>query len=247
MLNIVMKPPYKCCCKQLNVKAHFISPNVNDITQEHQKAIKAMEFLLMALQCLDGIHKLTKSKKIKVTIDGQGADEQLGGYLHYFHSYIASSSIFNLFQNMYHCLKIPGSRNFVIRGFILKIISIVIGKNNTELLLNKLGISFSFNLNETLAKQFQQSLVNLLYNADRQSMAHSVESRLPFMDYRLVEFYSLFQHVTKYIKDGQNILQGWHLIRSFRMRFVGEKIKWVGPYQKRYGLAQILINGLTSS
>ena len=35
---------------------------------------------------------------------------------------------------------------------------------------------------------FQQNLSNLLFYGDRQSMAWSVESRLPFMDYRLVDF-----------------------------------------------------------
>lgn len=191
----------------LNVKSHFITPNVNDIVDEHMKAIKSMEFLFDGT-AMSGWHtyKLTKSKNIKVTIDGQGADEQLGGYLHYFHSYIGSSSIFTIFNKMYYCFKIPGSRNFVLRGFILKILSIIIGKKNTESLLKKFGINFTFNLNETLAIQFQQSLVNLLYNADRQSMAHSVESRLPFMDYRLVEFlfsvpacYKIHNGWTKYI------------------------------------------------
>lgn len=191
----------------LNVKSHFITPNVNDIVDEHMKAIKSMEFLFDGT-AMSGWHtyKLTKSKNIKVTIDGQGADEQLGGYLHYFHSYIGSSSIFTIFNKMYYCFKIPGSKNFVLRGFILKILSIIIGKKNTESLLKKFGINFTFNLNETLAIQFQQSLVNLLYNADRQSMAHSVESRLPFMDYRLVEFlfsvpacYKIHNGWTKYI------------------------------------------------
>jgi len=173
----------------LNIKSHVITPKVDEIPNEHFKATKAME-LLFDGTAMSGWHtyKLTKSKNIKVTIDGQGADEQLGGYLHYFHSYIGSSSISSIFKKIYYCLKIPGSRNFVLRGVVLKILSMVIGKKNTEALLRKVGISFTFNLNETLATQFQQSLVNLLYNADRQSMAHSVESRLPFMDYRLVEF-----------------------------------------------------------
>ena len=32
------------------------------------------------------------------------------------------------------------------------------------------------------------SLINLIHYADRRSMMHSVEARMPFMDYRLVEF-----------------------------------------------------------
>jgi len=53
---------------------------------------------------------------------------------------------------------------------------------------------------------FYTSLPKLLHHQDRDSMAHSVESRAPFVDYRLVEFvYALPSHykvnnaVTKYI------------------------------------------------
>ena len=68
------------------------------------------------------------------------------------------------------------------------------------------GRNFSFNLNQALANDTQTALVNLLYNSDRQSMAHSIESRLPFMDYRLIEFmntvpscYKIHNGWTKYI------------------------------------------------
>lgn len=191
----------------LNIKSHVITPNADDIPSEHLKAIKAMEFIFDGT-AMAGMHtyKLTKNNNIKVTIDGQGADEELAGYLHYFHTYIASSSIFNLFSRVNYCLKIPGSSPFVFRGVILKVASIFIGKKMTVKLLKKLGINFSFNLNEILADQFQKALVNLLYNADRQSMAYSVESRLPFMDYRLVEFlfsvpsvYKIHNGWTKYL------------------------------------------------
>lgn len=43
-------------------------------------------------------------------------------------------------------------------------------------------------LNHELRSQHEGGLVNLLHYGDAISMAHSLESRLPFMDYRLVEF-----------------------------------------------------------
>jgi asparagine synthase (glutamine-hydrolysing) len=43
-------------------------------------------------------------------------------------------------------------------------------------------------LNYHLRKQHREVLVNLLHYGDALSMANSIESRLPFMDYRLVEF-----------------------------------------------------------
>ncbi len=43
-------------------------------------------------------------------------------------------------------------------------------------------------LNETLRDQHEVGLVRLLHYGDAISMAHSLESRPPFMDYRLGEF-----------------------------------------------------------
>jgi asparagine synthase (glutamine-hydrolysing) len=47
---------------------------------------------------------------------------------------------------------------------------------------------FDNGLNEHLFKSHTGGLVNLLHYGDAISMKHSLESRLPFMDYRLVEF-----------------------------------------------------------
>jgi asparagine synthase (glutamine-hydrolysing) len=61
-------------------------------------------------------------------------------------------------------------------------------------------------LNERLAKDSMTVLVNLLHYGDRVSMAHSIESRMPFLDYRLAEFmasvpacYKMHNGWTKYV------------------------------------------------
>ncbi len=55
------------------------------------------------------------------------------------------------------------------------------------------GVSFSLGSGSTLAERqktdfIYSSIPALLHHEDRASMAHSVESRLPFLDYRLVDF-----------------------------------------------------------
>lgn len=49
-------------------------------------------------------------------------------------------------------------------------------------------LAFDDMVNKNLAQQHSGGLVNLLHYGDAISMANSLESRLPFMDYRLVEF-----------------------------------------------------------
>lgn len=50
------------------------------------------------------------------------------------------------------------------------------------------GTTLSSRLNVTLRRQHTGGLVNLLHYGDALSMAHGVESRMPFLDHRLVEF-----------------------------------------------------------
>ena len=61
-------------------------------------------------------------------------------------------------------------------------------------------------LNKSLKRQHRFGLVDLLHYGDAISMLHSLESRLPFMDYRLVEYafklpscYKIQQGYGKYI------------------------------------------------
>ena len=64
-------------------------------------------------------------------------------------------------------------------------------------------------------------LVTLLHNADRGSMAHSVESRMPFLDFRLVEFLASVPSVYK-------IHNGWskYIARLAFDKKLPDSINW---------------------
>ena len=47
---------------------------------------------------------------------------------------------------------------------------------------------YTMHLNNRLKHDCNNGLINLIHYADRRSMMYSIEARLPFMDYRLVEF-----------------------------------------------------------
>src|SRR5262249_35583494 len=78
------------------------------------------------------------------------------------------------------------------------------------------------------------SIPALLHHEDRASMAHSVESRLPFLDYRLVEF-SLRCRTSLKLRDGWS---KWLLRRSLanvlpdKIRLRRTKLGFNTPEQK---------------
>ena len=99
------------------------------------------------------------------------------------------------------------------RGFLTNIAQRFLGKKIIKLLIEKvLKRPFPSSLNEILVNDFNTGLVTLLHNADKGSMAHSVESRMPFLDYRLVEFLASVPSTYK-------IHKGWSKYLA-RMAFV---------------------------
>lgn len=133
--------------------------------------------------------KLVASTDVKVTLDGQGADEQLGGYLPYLLNYISSLSIVDMFSQAKKCLQIPNSSKYVFVGLCLGIYRVLFGEKFLKFTIkNIFKKDFEINLNQKLADDINKNLITLIHYSDHISMAHSIESRMPFMDYRVVEF-----------------------------------------------------------
>jgi asparagine synthase (glutamine-hydrolysing) len=106
---------------------------------------------------------------------------------------------------------------------------------------NKRNLYYStpahFNLNSALYfNTFTHGLEELLRFADRNSMAHSVEVRLPFLSHQLVEFlftlppqYKIHQGWTKWIlrKSVENILPNEIAWRKDKVGFEPPQKKWM--------------------
>jgi asparagine synthase (glutamine-hydrolysing) len=210
--------------------------------------------------------KMIAENGIKVVLDGQGSDEYLGGYMHTFYrligNYIRQGKLKKalLTSSQLHkrlAIRFPGSLvhlsksalcsvsneqklyNFEYRNYYPFILN---EKPNDPpfLLVDKGGSlmdSFLYHL------IFTSSLPSLLHYEDRNSMAFSIESRVPFLDHRLVEFaFTLNDNdkikgiETKYIlrKSLSQILPGAIANRQDKKGFVtpGEN-KWLkGPLKQ---------------
>lgn len=156
------------------------------------------------------VFRLAKAQGVTVLLDGQGADEILGGYEQYFRAYLRS-----LVQNGDAALALqeePAIRRrypaamadagevwktrlpFALRRKLARLIGkgsdLRFGLNDWTLAgLSETGDEPEKpNLHEALrADAFHAHLPTLLRYGDRNSMAHSREVRLPFCDHRLAE------------------------------------------------------------
>jgi len=155
------------------------------------------------------------SRHVKVMLDGQGGDEVFAGYRDYRVSFLANlyaqRRICPLLTELWYTMKhARGIRSaiaeikplpaFVLGNFWkqriyciryrqeLKQAQRICGLNGQRG-LDYLERMFSANVNELLFSYMTMySLPHLLRGEDRNSMAHSIEARVPFVDHRLVDY-----------------------------------------------------------
>jgi len=188
-------------------KMHYITPNADSLLLDLETFIDAhaepipstspyAQFKVMQLA----------HKNVVVTLDGQGADEMLSGY-HYFFGFffkdlLKRGKFFLLFKEIVaYCLNhksLYGIKTFVyfLLPAFLKTKTRVqkigyLDKNFVEKFGQKSSIVenlyASESLQEALINHFNYKLEHLLKWEDRNSMHFSIEARVPFLDYRLVE------------------------------------------------------------
>ncbi len=197
------------------------------------------------------IMQLVKKAGVTVLIDGQGADEFLCGYKEF--KYFAIWDLFytgkwkqflkerKLFNQYF------GTNEKIGWGFILYPLLNQFGKLPKEW-------RYGTNLKERLKYAVEKDLSNLLMSADRNSMAHSIEVRLPFTNKELIEYSInlpnefLYQNgETKSIlrKSMKGILPDAILHRKDKIGFAPPQNDWLGSKEGKENVLRaerILIN-----
>lgn len=152
-----------------------------DIITSHQE----YPILGSSMHAQWSVMELVKQNRIKVLIDGQGADEFLCGYKEFKYFaiwdafYQGNLSRFWKEKKLFDQYFSP--KENIGMGFLAYPILNRLGKTPKEW-------QFGTNLRERLKYAVENDLSNLLMSADRNSMAHSIEVRLPFTNHELIEY-----------------------------------------------------------
>ena len=196
--------------KYPNIDPYYYSPSDDELKKEFDNFIHHFDFPPSGSSPFSQyfVMKLAASKGMKVVLDGQGSDEILAGYMHSFYRFIGQDikelkwrSAWSKFKNHTQLQEFNWAKKIDVLA--KSILSAIYNENKLFQIEyeNKYPFLFDekekFNLrdvgNSGLDKFLYQlvytsSLPNLLHNEDRNSMAFSIESRVPFLDHRLVEF-----------------------------------------------------------
>src|SRR6202000_256445 len=194
-----------------------IEPTIDGFINDLEKVCYHQEepFSSSSIYIQYKVFELAKQNNIKVLLDGQGADETLAGYHKYYHWYLQQLATRGKFGQIHRERRSIADKNISIDWGMKNYMAAYFYPHTAVFLerkeYNKIIKSKDINPDFVAALQgrewegIKKSSINklsdilyfntmelgleeLLRFADRNSMAHGTEVRLPFLNHRLVEF-----------------------------------------------------------
>jgi asparagine synthase (glutamine-hydrolysing) len=188
-----------------NFKVNYISIKEvnNEVIKAFEETFSAQElpFFGLSIVAQNQVYNSVKANGVKVLLGGQGGDEIFAGYRKFFiHSLKNSisnndvSTSINLLYSLGNMMLYESKKISLFWGFRNRYFSQKSSKESNIINIqpiNRLDMIGDASMNcmeRQMIDILQLSIPTLLRYEDKNSMYHSIESRLPMMDYRLVEF-----------------------------------------------------------
>ena len=237
-------------CNNFNLDNIALTPNSDGLLKDFEKLCYYQEepFSSSSIYAQYKVYEMAAANNTKVLLDGQGADETLSGYTKYLHWYLQELSAKGKYlavKKQKHLLQ-KANYDFkwdfknILAAYLPSHTSLALEKRELKKVLNSQFINSQLlqkikgrewqgiykpvvtKLNDILYHNtMQHGLEELLRYADRNSMAHGVEVRLPFLNVELVEFIFSLPSSFK-IKDGFTK----YILRKTMSGKIPDKILW---------------------
>lgn len=228
--------------KYFGCEENFINPKIENIEKEFEDIVWHMEGFsgFSSLGAAKVIEAAAK-KGVRVILNGQGGDETLFGYERYYVFYLLDllkklkiGRFIKEFRKIVKCSKL--STNALIKMFVYFAFPIVRNGRNIfnakkylkKEIIKKLDyksikkILYPNNLEELQYNELKHGqLTHILRMDDRGYMAHSIESRVPFVDYRYIEKVVAIPPEEKIAKGYTKIL-----LRNYMDNKMPKEITW---------------------
>lgn len=186
---------------------HFITPNAETLFNDMFQFVEAHGEPVPSTSPYAQFKVMELAREhVVVTLDGQGADESLAGYHYFFGNYfkelLYSAKMLKLVNESFHYLNehksifalktfafflLPESLKTKSRLYEKGYINQEFAKNHSSGNVIAGQLYDTTKLRKALLNHFEYKLEHLLKWEDRNSMWFSLESRVPFLDFRLVE------------------------------------------------------------
>ena len=240
-----------------NLQPHFCSPTEATFREEFDKILFHLDepFASMTNVARWEIMKLVKSQGVTVVLNGQGADELLAGYRKFFAFYLKekiqqgqlcrfASELFHLVKNReFNFFELKEIRRYLKRA---NLGSFYTPDGHNLPAMADIGLRGADTMKQRCLSDVERySYPILLRYEDRLSMAFSLETRVPFLDYRLIEFlfsipadYKIRSGYTKAIlRDSlAGTLPAKIQRRVSKLGFSTPEVIWTGTTLKKYFL-----------
>ncbi|MFA9375913.1 MAG: asparagine synthase (glutamine-hydrolyzing) [Lachnotalea sp.] len=230
--------------KDVGCKNTKVKPNVNKLKSDFEKLVWHQDepFGSMGIFASWCVMEAANKEKVKVLLDGQGGDETLLGYER-FYAYILRDKLFKLnFKEFVNELNLSSDNsklsfknviayffyfnNKMIRKsrLFLKANKFMDKKFLKEYNLKKVNNILSFKTIEgAQMAELKKFISHLLRYEDRNSMAHSIEARVPFLETKFVE-------ETLMIPNEFKLRDGW--TKAMLREFMKDKMPMEVVYRK---------------